>query len=133
MKVGIIGSQFYENPRKIKDTVFKLKQKFGENLYIISNGGKSGASKYAKKFALELDCVYKEHNPSHTVSNLYSAMNESFYDKSYKPRNFFHRNKFLAKEITHLIVFISEGVPGPDVTDTIQQVKKLGKPVVVIT
>jgi hypothetical protein len=133
MKVGIIGSQFYENPRKIKDTVFKLKQRFKENLYIISNGGKSGASKYAKKFALELDCVYKEHNPSHTVSNLYSAMNESFYDKSYKPRNFFHRNKFFAKEITHLIVFISEGVPGPDVTDTIQQVKKLGKQVVVIT
>jgi len=133
MKVGIIGSQFYENPRKIKDTIFKLQQRFGEKLYIISNGGQIGASKYAKKFALELGCAYKEHNPSHTVSNLYSAMNKSFYDKPYKPRNFFHRNKFFANEITHLIVFISEGVPGPDVTDTIKQVKKIGKPVVVIT
>jgi hypothetical protein len=133
MKIGIIGSQFYENPRKIKDTIFKLKQKFGEGLCVISNGGKTGASRYAKKFALELGCNYKEHNPSHTVRNLYSAMNESFYDKSYKPRNFFFRNKFLAKDISHLIVFISEGVPGSDVTDTIEQVKKLNKPVVVIT
>jgi hypothetical protein len=107
--------------------IYKLSQKFGDDLIIVSGGCQHGADRYAKKFALELGCKYKEHNPSHTVQNLYSAMNESFYNKEYKPRNFFHRNKFLVKDITHLIVFISEGVPGSDVIDTIEQVKKLNK------
>ena len=30
MKVAIIGSREYENTRKVKDTLFQLKQKFGE-------------------------------------------------------------------------------------------------------
>ena len=34
MKVAIIGSRMYENTRKIKEALFQLKQKFGEDLII---------------------------------------------------------------------------------------------------
>ena len=54
MKIAIIGSREYENIRKIKDTLFQLKQKFGDKLIIISGGAKHGADKYATKFALEI-------------------------------------------------------------------------------
>ena len=36
MKVAIIGSRHYENVRKIKDALFQLKQRFGDELIVIS-------------------------------------------------------------------------------------------------
>ena len=60
-------------------------------------------------------------------------MNESFYNKVYQPRNFFHRNKFLAKDVDYLIAFIPNGVAAGGTTDTIKHAKKLGKAVVVVT
>ena len=88
MKIGIIGSRKYENKRKIKETIFNLKQKFGDTLVIVSGGSPDGADKYAKKYALELDCNYIEVNPSHTPKNLYSYMREDWYGKSYSVRDF---------------------------------------------
>ena len=49
MKVAIIGSRMYENSRKIKDTLFQLKQKFGDSLIIVSGGCKDGADKFGRK------------------------------------------------------------------------------------
>ena len=54
MKVAVIGSRVYENRKKIRETIFKLKQKFGAGLQIVSGGAQNGADKYAKKYALEL-------------------------------------------------------------------------------
>ena len=83
MRVGIIGSQTYEDKRKIRDMIFKLKQQFGEDLTIVSAGNKSGADRYARKYAIELDCKYIEFNPAHTVRNLYSALHAAYYGKEY--------------------------------------------------
>ena len=44
MKVAIVGSRRYENKKKIKDFIFKLKQEYGENTKIISGGAKDGAA-----------------------------------------------------------------------------------------
>ena len=43
MKVAVIGSRQYENVRKIKDTLTNLRQKFGNDLVIISGGANDGA------------------------------------------------------------------------------------------
>ena len=51
MKVAIVGSRRYENKRKIKEFIFKLKNEYGEKTIIVSGGCKSGADKYAKKYA----------------------------------------------------------------------------------
>jgi len=64
MKIGIIGSREYQNFRKVKDTIFALKNKFGDNLTIVSGGCKDGADKFAKKYAIELGCNYLEFNPA---------------------------------------------------------------------
>ena len=37
MKVGIVGSRRYENKKKIKDFIFKLKQEYGEDTIVITN------------------------------------------------------------------------------------------------
>lgn len=131
MKVGIIGSLEYENKRKIKEMIFKLKQNFGDNLTIVSSGNKSGADKYAKKYALELDCRYLEFNPAHTQRNLYSAMHDAYYNKPYNVKYFFQRNNMLAKYIDYAIGFISEN----DKTSTsiINEAKRRGKKVIVIS
>ena len=53
MKIGIVGSRKYENKRNIKDFIFRIKEKYGEEVTIVSGGCKDGADKYAKKYALD--------------------------------------------------------------------------------
>ena len=38
MKVAIIGSRRYENKKKIKDFIFKLKQQYGDKTIVVSGG-----------------------------------------------------------------------------------------------
>ena len=38
MKIGIVGSRRYENKKKIKDFIFKLKQEHGTDTVIVSGG-----------------------------------------------------------------------------------------------
>ena len=99
IKIGIIGSNTYENKLKIKEILFKIKQKHGSTVEIVSRGGQQGAEKYVKKYALDLGLVYKEFNPSHTNRNLYSAMNESYYNKPYQPFNFILRDKIFSNYV----------------------------------
>ena len=49
MKIAIVGSRRYENKKKIKDFIFKLKKEYGEDTIIVSGGCKDGADRYAKK------------------------------------------------------------------------------------
>jgi len=124
VRVGIIGSRNWQNHKKIKDTIFNLKKKFGDTLIIISGGCPNGADYMAKKYALEFECYYREYNPSHTSKNLYSAMNEGFYNKAYTPKNFFHRNKLLAGGIDYLIAFVPKDEKSSGTVHTIKEAKK---------
>ena len=133
MKIGIIGSSKYENKRKIKETIFNLKQKFGDSLTIFSGGDSNGADKYAKKYALELGCKYVEVNPSHTPKNLYSYMREDWYGKNYNMKNFFIRNKILAKSVDRLIAFVENGDNPKGTANTVGYAIEFNKKVVVIT
>ena len=133
MKVGIVGSREYENKRKIQKTIFELKKKFGKDLLIISGGCKDGADKYAKKYALELECQYLEFNPAHTIKNLYSALHENYYSQPYNVKNFFARNTMLAKYCDIVIGFIPKGVESSGTNHTIKEAKKYRKKVIIIS
>ena len=61
IKIAIVGSRGYTNTKKIKDFIFKLKEKFGDELEIVSGGQKDGADGLAKKYALEFDMKYVNH------------------------------------------------------------------------
>ena len=68
-KVGIVGARIYTNKLKVKEFVFNLKEKFGDDVEIVSGGQMRGADGYAKKFALEFDMKYVEFPPRHYTYN----------------------------------------------------------------
>ena len=133
MKVAVVGSRDYQNIRKIKDTLFQLKQKFGDKLIIISGGAKHGADKFARKYALEFGMRYREFNPAHTTKNLYSAMSDDYYEKPYHVSQFHHRNMLIAKACDVMMAFIPNGDNANGSLSAIKRAKKLKKPVTIIT
>ena len=55
MKVAfnlLLGSRRYENKKKIKDFVFKLKQQYGDKTIIVSGGCKQGADRYVQEICI---------------------------------------------------------------------------------
>jgi hypothetical protein len=133
MKIAIIGSREYENIRKIKNLLTDLKNKFGDELIIISGGAKQGADKYVKKYALEFGLNYKEFNPAHTPPNLYSAMSENYYSRPYHVSQFHHRNMLIAKDCNYMIALVPKQASANGSQSAIKQAVKLEKKVVIIT
>ena len=59
IKIGIVGSRSYTDKRKVKDLIFNIKEKYGDEVEIVSGGQPKGADGLAKKFALEFDMKYE--------------------------------------------------------------------------
>ena len=132
MKVGIVGSRRYENKKKIKDFIFKLKNEYGDKTIIVSGGCKDGADKYAKKYALELGLQYEEYPPFHEGHNLFCTLPASRYSKPYSVKNFFARNKIIAGTSDMVVGFIPEGVESNGTMSTIKYAEKLNKKTIII-
>ena len=133
MKVAIVGSRRYENKKKIKDFVFKLKEQYGEKTIIVSGGCKMGADKYAKKYALELGLQYEEYPPFHDVHNLYCTMPSSRYSRPYSIKNFHARNKIIAGTSDFVVAFIPEGIISDGTLSTLNYAKKFDKKRIIIS
>ena len=133
MKVAIVGSRRYENKKKIKDFVFKLKEQYGNDTIIVSGGCKTGADKYAKKYALELGLQYEEYPPFHEVHNLYCVLPDSRYNKDFSMRNFFVRNKIIASVSDFIVALIPEGVEANGTKSVLEYAKKLDKKRIIIS
>ena len=132
MKVAVVGSRKYSNRRKIKEFIFKLIQKHGKDLTIVSGGCQDGADKYAKKYALELGLQYEEYPPAHQTHNLYCPLNEKNYGKPFSVKNFFARNKQIAIHSEYVVAFIPRGVESSGSVSTINYAKKFGKKTLII-
>ena len=133
MKVAIVGSRRYENKKKIKDFVFKLKNEYGNDTIIVSGGCKTGADKYAKKYALELGLQYEEYPPFHEVHNLYCPLPSSRYGKPYSMKNFFARNKIIVGTSDFIVAFIPEGVEANGTKNVLEYAKKFDKKRIIIS
>ena len=133
MKIAIVGSRRYENKRKIKDFIFKLKQEYGDKTIIVSGGCKQGADKYAKKYALELGLQYEEYPPFHDVHNLYCTMPSSRYGRPYSIKNFHARNKIIAGTSDFVVAFIPEGIISDGTLSTLNYAKKFDKKRIIIS
>ena len=133
MKVAIVGSRRYENKKKIKDFVFKIKEQYGTDTIIVSGGCKQGADKYAKKYALELGLQYEEYPPFHEVHNLYCPMPSSRYGRPYNIRNFHARNKIIAGTSDFIVAFIPEGVEANGTKNVLEYAKKFDKKRIIIS
>ena len=133
MKIAIIGSRRYENKRKIKEFIFKLKNEYGTDTIIVSGGCKQGADRYAKKYALELGLQYEEYPPFHEVHNLYCRLPESRYSRPYSVKNFFARNKIIAGTCDYVVGFIPEGIEANGTMNTIDYAKKMKKKFIILS
>ena len=132
LQVGIVGSREYENRKKIKEFIFKLKNEKGTGTVIVSGGAKKGADFYAKKYALELGLQYEEYPPAHQPHNLYCRLHERNYGKPYSVKNFFARNKQIAIHSEYVVAFIPRGVKSNGSMSTIDYAKKFGKKTLII-
>ena len=132
MKVAIVGSRRYENRRKIKEFIFKLKEEYGTDTIIVSGGCKDGADKYAKKYALELGLQYEEYPPAHFPHNLYCGLPESRYSKPFSVKNYHARNKIIAGTSDYIVAFIPKGENSPGTMSTINYAKKFDKKYIII-
>jgi predicted Rossmann fold nucleotide-binding protein DprA/Smf involved in DNA uptake len=132
MRVGLVGSRRWTNRKKIKDFIFKLEQEHGTDTIIVSGGCKDGADAMAKKYALELGLQYEEYPPFHEVHNLYCKLPESCYGKQYHVKNYFARNKLIAKNSDFVVGFIPEGHTSNGTMSTIKYAEKFGKKTIII-
>ena len=133
MKIAVVGSRRYENKRKIKEFIFKLKEEYGTDTIIVSGGAKQGADRYAKKYTLELGLQYEEYPPFHEVHNLYCTMPESRYDKPFSMKNFFARNKIIAGTSDIIVAFIPEGIESDGTFSTLNYAQKFDKKRIIIS
>ena len=132
IRVGIVGSRKYENRKKIKEFIFKLKTDKGADTIIVSGGCKTGADRYAKKYALELGLQYQEFPPFHETWNIYCPKDKRDYGRPYSVKNFFARNKIIAAYSDYVVAFIPRGVESKGSMSTIGYAKKFGKKHLVI-
>ena len=133
MKVAIIGSRSYTNTRKIKDFIHQLKEKFNDELEIVSGGQKEGSDGYAKKFALELDVSYSEFPPQHYPHNIHCVRPKYDYGKQYYVSNYFKRNKQIAEYSDRIVAFVSNPNKITSGTlSTLQYAEKMNKKSIII-
>jgi hypothetical protein len=130
IKIGIVGSRGYTNKKKIKDLIFEIKEKYGDEVEIVSGGQRDGADGFAKKFALEFDMSYVEFPPTHYSWNMHCKLPATKYNKPYYVSNYFKRNKQIAEYSNIVIAFIPDGVESRGTMSTIEYAikeKKLTK------
>ena len=133
MKVAIIGSRSYTNSRKIKDFVFRLKEKNKEELEIVSGGQKDGSDGYAKKYALEFDIKYSEFPPQHYPHNMHCVRPNYDYGKPYYVSNYFKRNKQVAEYSDRVVAFVTNPNKITSGTlSTLQYAEKMNKKSIII-
>ena len=133
MKVAIVGSRRYENKKKIKDFVFRIKEQYGSDTIIVSGGCKTGADKYAKKYALEFDINYSEFPPSHYAYNQHCVLESYKYGRPYAAWHYHDRNKKIVEYSDVVAAFIPKDTTSKGTESTLKEAKKKEKKYVIIT
>ena len=132
MKVAIVGSRKYENKRRIQEFIHRLKEKYGDELEIVSGGQKEGADGYAKKFALEFDVKYSEFPPAHYQYNQHCVLESYNYGKPYAVWHYHNRNKEIVNHSDVITAFIPKGITSKGTNSTLKEAEKKDKKYVVI-
>ena len=125
MILGIVGTKLYENKLNIKTLLWTLKNKFNNDIYIITRGVNTSTDKYVKKYCIEFEIKYGECLPYHKNWNNYSIQESFLYNKPYLPKWFFVNNK---KFIDYCDTFVSFGkITEKTDIDLIDKIKKIDK------
>ena len=133
LKIGITGSRRWENKLKIKNTIFKLKNKYKDACTIVSGGTAEGVDALVKKFCLEFNLDYAEVRPNHFNWSPYCIEPPYMYEKSFRPNFYYSRNTKLVKEIEILILCVTKDETSPVMKDLVQQCEKKCKKLLIMT
>ena len=131
-RIAIIGNTDWQNKRKIQETLQLVKKKFGDDLIVVGAGGNEGANSMVRKYTLEFGLQYEEYNPSFSGHNMYSAMPESYYGKSYHFSQLHHRMKLIAEQCDYMMILTNEDALDPVLKTAYTNINKLKKPVVIL-
>ena len=123
-RIAIVGSRVYTNNIKIKNFIFKLKEKYKDEVEIVSGGQPQGVDGYAKKYALELDMVYKEFPPAHYTWNMHCVLPATEY---------FKRNKQVVDYSDIIVAFMPNGNETRGTMNTLNYAKRKKKLVKIMT
>jgi predicted Rossmann fold nucleotide-binding protein DprA/Smf involved in DNA uptake len=127
IRVAIVGSRQYLNNRKIKDFIYRLKEKYGEEVEIVSGGQPLGADGIAKHIALEFGMNYIEFPPAHYKHNIHCKLSAEYYGKKYYVSNFFKRNKQIAEYSDIVVAFIPDGIESRGTMNTVKYATEMKK------
>ena len=129
----MMGSPNWQDRRKIKDTIFDLKNRLGEELRIIGTGELFYSDKDIKKFSLELDVEFAEIPPYYQQWTQYCIYNYNRYGKNYDVRHLFTRNINIMEHGDMLILFSPESDElAPCIEELISKFHAVKKPVLII-
>ena len=128
-RIGVTGSNKYENKRKIKEFLFKFKSE--PNTEVICRGNKDGADKYIKKYALEFGLNYVEVPAAHTSRSLYSQLPDAYFNKPFSIRNYFIQQNIYIKQCDKFIIFGTDG--DKIINNLLNAIHKIKKSIIIIT
>jgi len=129
LRIGITGSNTYEDKRKIKEFLFRFKNK--PNIEIICRGNKDGADKYIKKYALEFSLNYIEVPVAHTTRSLYSQLPDAYFNKPFSIRNYFIQQNIYIKQCDKFVFFGTKG--DKIINNLMTAINKLEKNIIIVT
>ena len=132
IKIGIVGSRSYTDKKKVKDLIFNIKEKYGDEVEIVSGGQPKGADGLAKKYALEFDTKYVEFPPAHYQYNQHCVLESYNYGKQYAVWHYHNRNKEIVNHSDVITAFIPKGITSKGTNSTLKEAEKVNKKTVII-
>jgi len=135
MRIGIVGSREYTNSTKIKEFIWELKEKFGDQLTIVSGGQPLGADGYAAHWAKFFEITYVEFPPQHYQWNRFCIKHPGWYNQPYRVSYFFKRNSEVVEYSDKMVFFIHNGIEIEESSgsfDTYKKAKKKKMDVVIL-
>ena len=133
IKIGIVGSRSYTNKQKIKDLIFEIREKYGDEVEIVSGGQKEGADGLAKKFALEFDVDYSEFPPAHYSHNIHCVLPKYRYGKAFYKSNYHKRNAQIAEHCDVMVAFLPKNTMSKGTESALNEAKEKQKKYVIIS
>lgn len=127
MNLAIIGSRYYKNKDKIQQIIERYKNKYKEDLTILSGGCLTGADSLAKSIAIDLNVKYIEFAPAHFKWNVYCFYPESYYSQIYSVKHFWTRNREIVEKADHILGFVYANIVAKGTMGTVEIAKQLGK------
>lgn len=133
MIIGITGSLRWEDKFKIKNSIFELRNRFKNELTIVTRGNINGADFLTKSICLELSIEYREVLMPHQSWNSHCIDAPMRYNKPYKVQNFFVQNKKFTEFCDYFLVFWCDSDnTTPTQNDLLKKISKSEKKYLII-